>query len=230
MPRLFDSLPARMPVLVVDHESTDATAALARARGAHVITRPFTGFVDGRRFALSQVGTPWTLMIDADERLDERLRAAMEQAPGDADGYVVLRTTSYCGKPLRMWSNEPLLRLFRTDRARVEAAPAAGGSAQLHERWICEGTVRTLDGTLEHESYPDAASYRKKYAEYTAVESRGLRRSIPAALMQTLLVPLRLANLLVRRGALLDGPRGWKVAWYSALYPAVVRWKSIASA
>jgi glycosyltransferase involved in cell wall biosynthesis len=229
LPRLFDSLPPGMPVLVLDHESTDGTAMHAVARGAQVITRPFAGFVDARRFALSQVKTPWTLMIDADERLDDVLRAALLEAPGDADGYIVRRTTSYCGKPLRMWSNEPLLRLFRTDRARLVAAPAAGGQAQLHEHWVCDGKVHTLPGTLLHDSYPDAGSYRRKYEEYTAIEARGVARSLPAALVQTLLVPLRLANLLVRRGALLDGPGGWIVAWHSALYPAVVRWKSIAS-
>lgn len=230
LPRLFESLPAEMPVLVLDDESTDATASIAQARGARVITRPLDGFVQARTFALSRVDTPWTLMIDADERLDERLRAEISQAPGDADAYVVLRTTAYCGKPLRMWSNEPLLRLFRTNGARLEAAPAAGGRAQLHERWVCDGIIRTLEGTLEHDSYPDAASYRKKFAAYTAIEARGVPPSLGAALMQLLAVPLRFANLLVRRGALLDGPRGWTVAWYSALYPAVVRWKSIASA
>lgn len=219
-----------MPVLVVDHESADATARIAQQHGAQVITRPFAGFVDARRFALAQVRTPWTLMIDADERLDRTLRAAISGASADADGYIVLRTTSFCGKPLRMWSNEPLLRLFRTGSARVEAAPAAGGGAQLHEHWVCEGTVSTLTGTLEHDSYPDAASYREKYARYTATEAQGLEPSIGLALAQSLLVPVRFFSLLLRRGALLDGPRGWAVAWSSALYPAVVRWKSIASA
>lgn len=218
-----------MPVLVLDHESRDATARIAQARGARVITRPFDGFVDARRYALSQVQTPWTLMIDADERLDETLRAALLETQTDADAYVLSRTTSYCGKPLRMWSNEPVLRLFRTDRARVEAAPAAGGQAQLHERWVCEGPVRTLPGTLQHDSYPDAASYRAKFARYTQTEALGIRANAAAALMQTLLVPVRLTHALVRRGALLDGPPGWRIAWYSALYPAVVQWKAIRS-
>lgn len=219
-----------MPVLVLDDQSADATVRIAQASGARVLTRPLTDFVDARRYALSHVQTPWALMIDADERLGPALRAALLDTPADADGYVLSRTTSYCGKPLRMWSNEPLLRLFRTDRAHVEAAPAAGGGAQLHERWVCEGRVRTLPGTLEHESYPDAASFREKYARYTAIEAQGVTPSIGAAIAQSLLVPVRFVNLLVRRGAMLDGPRGWTVAWYSALYPAVVRWKSIVSA
>lgn len=218
-----------MPVLVLDDESADATAHIAQAHGARVITRPLGGFVDARRYALSQVQTPWTLMIDADERLDSELRTAILQAAQDADGYMVLRTTSYCGKPLRMWSNEPLLRLFRTGRAHLEAVPASGGQAQLHERWLCEGPVRTLAGTLQHDSYPDAASYRAKFARYTQTEALGIRPSAVAALMHTLVVPVRFVHAMVRRGALLDGPAGWHIAWYSALYPAVVQWKAIRS-
>jgi len=216
-----------MRAFVLDHESQDATAAIARASGASTVTRPFTGFVDARRFALAQVRTPWTLMIDADERLDPVLRAAIVSAPEDAQGYRVCRTTFYCGKPLRMWRGERLLRLFRTDRARVEAAAVAGGAAQLHERWICDGRVGDLEGTLEHYSYPDAASYRVKYEAYTSMEAAAMRTGIAMAMLQSALVPVRLLNSLLRRGALLDGPAGWTVAWYSALYPAVVQWKAL---
>jgi glycosyltransferase involved in cell wall biosynthesis len=218
-----------MPLFVLDHESQDRTSEIARSRGARVQTRPFAGFIDARRYALAQVRTPWTLMIDADEEPDAMLREAMLRAGEDADGYTVSRTTYYCGKPLRMWSNERLLRLFRTDRVRLEAAPVSGGNAQLHEHWVCEGRVRNLEGVLRHYSYPNAASYRSKFDTYTAMEAQGVRASVWSAVLQTALVPARFANLLLRRGALADGPPGWYVAWYSALYPAVVRWKSIAS-
>jgi glycosyltransferase involved in cell wall biosynthesis len=217
-----------MPVLVIDAFSDDRTVEYARAAGAQVIQRGWTGFVEARTFALAQVRTPWTLMLDADEALDDRLRDAIARASGDAGGYVVRRTTYFHGKPMRMWSNEPLLRLVRTAGARIEAHPAAGGDAELHERLVCEGTQHELGGTLLHYSYPDYASYRVKFARYTSLEARHLRGAPVSALLETLLVPLRFADYLVRRGALRDGPRGWFVALGSALYPAVVRWKSLA--
>lgn len=216
-----------MPVFVLDHESTDSTVALAQARGARVAVRPFQGFVTARRFALSQVQTPWAFMIDADERPDGRLRQAILDASGGADGYEVSRTTYFAGKPVRMWSNEHLLRLFRTDRVRLQAQPAAGGQAELHERWVCESAVSVLEGTLEHYSYADAAAYRRKYDEYTSVEARGIRGSMLRAAMQSFAVPLRFARALFFRGAILDGGAGVFVAWYSALYPAVVQWKAL---
>ncbi len=216
-----------MKLFVLDAQSADDTVAIAQAAGARVEVRPFEGFVNARRYALAQVRTPWTFMVDADEVPDATLCAAMLAAPADADAYEIFRTTFYCGKPLRMWSNERLLRLFRTQGARVEAVPAAGGEAQLHERWACDGRVETLSGTLEHYSYPDAASYRRKYAEYTSTEARGLQSNLWAALVETLAAPVRFAHALLVRGAMLDGRAGWTVAWYSALYPAVVRWKAL---
>jgi glycosyltransferase involved in cell wall biosynthesis len=215
-----------MHILVLDHESTDATAGVARANGAAVIVRSFAGFVEARRYARSQVRTPWTFMLDADEALDETLRQALLCGPDDADAYTVSRTTFYCGRALRMWRDERLLRLFKTDRAELVARPAAGGSADIHERWVCRGVVRELRGTLLHYSYPTREAYDRKYDRYTALEARGLRRSAGRALAESLKSPLRFLWYLIARGAILDGAAGAYVAWRSAAYPAVVQWKA----
>ena len=42
-----------------------------------------------------------------------RLAEAISEARGDVNGYNVRRMMYFCGHPLRMWRNEPLLRLFR---------------------------------------------------------------------------------------------------------------------
>jgi len=219
-----------MPVIVVDHESDDDTGDIARTHGATVFRRPFDGFVNARRFAAAQVGTPWTLMIDADEVLDERLRDAILEARADVDGYDVSRTTFYCGRAMRMWSGERLLRLFATNRAHVQAGPAAGGDAQLHEHWICNGPVDVLEGTLLHYSYPTHAAYREKFERYTAAEAAGVRGSGLNLLTQLLLTPVRFAWYAIARGALSDGVAGLRMAWWSALYPFVVAHKALRQA
>jgi glycosyltransferase involved in cell wall biosynthesis len=216
-----------MRVFVLDACSRDHTMQFARAAGADVVQREWTDFLDARRFALEQVRTPWVLMIDADEALDDVLREAILHAAGDVDGYRVARTTYFSGKPMRLWRNEPLLRLFRTGAARLEAHPAAGGTAALHERWVCDGAVGNLDGTLLHFSYPDRASYRAKYERYTATEARGFAGSAMAFAREWCKSLPRFAWLLLVRGAILDGPRGIYVAYKSAMYPAVVAWKAL---
>ena len=128
---------------------------------------------------------------------------------------------------MRIWRDEPLLRLFRTDRATLEAHPAASSTAQLHEAWSCNGRVGDLPGTLLHYSYPDLRSYRTKYDRYTAVEAENMKGSLRRLLVASGASLGRLGWLLFARGALLDGPRGWYVAYRSAMYPAVAARKAL---
>ncbi|HXP92455.1 MAG TPA: glycosyltransferase family 2 protein [Candidatus Binatia bacterium] len=225
--RALRSLPIDMPVFVLDAESADNTVVLATELGARVERRGWTGFVDARRYAVSRVKTPWTFMLDADEALDPRLAQALAGAPEDAEAYIVRRTSWFCGRPIRRWTGEPLVRLFRTDRARLEAHPETRGSADVHERWIVDGPVGELAGSLVHYSYPSIATYRQKFAEYTTLESLGLRTSVPRlCFVATRAVARFLAHLLLR-GMLLDGWRGLYVGFWSELYPVVVHWKAL---
>jgi glycosyltransferase involved in cell wall biosynthesis len=227
LPRALTSLPKGMPVLVLDALSRDHTVQFAKSAGARVIERRWTDYVDARRFAAAAVDTPWTLMIDADEALDDVLRDAIAAAPDSGDGYCVKRTTYFCGRPMRIWRDEPLLRLFRTGHAHLEARPAAGGDAALHERWTCDGATATLPGTLLHFSYPDASSYRAKYQRYTDAEAAGVRGSAATLLVATAAGFAQFARLLFLKAAIADGPRGIYVAFHSAFYPAVVAFKAL---
>ncbi len=211
----------------MDAESDDATAAIARAAGATVERRSWSGFVAARRYALAQVGTDWTLMLDADEALDPGLRAAIAAAPGDADAYRVRRITRFCGRPIRTagWSNENLIRLFRTASIRLEARSAAG--AELHERWLCDGRVGELGGAIVHDSYPTVASYRSKFARYTAIEAAAVRGSFFGLGVAFVLGLARFPWALLRYGGWSDGWRGLFVAASSAAYPFVVQCKAL---
>jgi len=231
VPRLFASLPAASPVLVIDAESTDATVGLARARGAEVVVRPWSGFVAARRDALTRVRTAWTFMLDADEALDAALAADLRATAPSAgtDGYAVRRTTYFCGRPIRggAWGGERPLRLFRTHAARLTAYPAAGGTAELHEAWSVPGRIETLAGTLQHHSYPTLAAYRAKFVRYTALEAAGLRPSGGAVAAAVVRALVRGPWLFVARGGWRDGWRGAYIAAASACYPVVVTWKAL---
>ena len=227
MPRALTSLPRGVKLLVLDACSDDHTVQFARGAGAHVVQREWTDFVDARRYALAQVETPWALMLDADEALDDVLRDAIVAAPPTRDGYRVRRTTYFCGKPMRIWRDEPLLRLFRTDRVTLNAHPAAADFAPVHEAWASPGDVGDLSGTLLHYSYPDVATYRQKYGLYTDIEAQNIQSPALSLLVACVASVPRLAWLLLARGALLDGPRGWYVAYRSAVYPVVAARKAL---
>jgi glycosyltransferase involved in cell wall biosynthesis len=235
LPRALAAVVSVARLYVVDAESTDATVALARAHGAEVVVRPWEGYVATRRRALREVTTPWTWMLDADEYADAELVAAVAALdPADTahDAYAVVRDTMLAGRVVRAcgWSGERLVRIVRTERATLVARPAAGGTADLHEHWVVPGAVGTLPGRLVHESYPTYASYFAKFARFTSIEAAGAPRSLARLLRAALAAPIRFARGLLGHGALLDGPRSWFVAYWSALYPIVVAWKALRGA
>ena len=213
---------------MLDAHSTDATAAIARDAGAQVEVRRWYGFVDARRYALAQVRTPWTLMLAADEAIDERLASALLAAPGDVAGYRLRRITALCGVPIRSagWSNERLIRLFRTDRASV-TAHSVGGGADLHERWTVAGPTADLPGAILHDSYPTLASYWEKFDRYTSLEAGAIGGS-PLRLGRAGVVgAARVLWALLRYGGWRDGKLGFFVAFASGWYPVVVQWKAL---
>ena len=226
LPTMLARVPPGARVFVLDAESQDDTVAIARAHGADVEVRPWSGFVTARRYALGRVTTPWALMLDADELIDPALAEAIAGADEDVAGYRVRRVTMLCGRAVRTagWSNERLLRLVRADRARV-AANRTG--AEVHETWSVDGSIADLAGAIVHDSYPTLASYRAKFDAYTTVEARALppsRRGYAGALA---MMPLRFAWSLLRYAGWRDGWRGLFVAWESARYRVVVRAKAL---
>jgi glycosyltransferase involved in cell wall biosynthesis len=225
--RALLSLPPDMPVFVLDAESTDETVRVASELGARTERRPWGGFLEARRYALSRVTTPWAFMLDADEVVAPRLAEALCDAAEDVDAYVVRRTSWFCGRPIRRWTAEPYVRVFRVDRVRLEARPASGGAGEVHERWVVDGRTGELPGLLEHYSYPSLASYRRKFDEYTGIEARGLRSSRGKLAFVSLRAIVRFLAHLLLRGVLLDGWRGVYVAFWSEMYPVVVHWKSL---
>jgi glycosyltransferase involved in cell wall biosynthesis len=228
LPNTLAGVPAGAQIFVLDADSSDATVEIALAAGARVEVRRWYGFVDARRYALAQVRTPWTLMLDADEELDPTLAAAIVAAPGDVDAYRMRRVTALCGVPIRSagWSNEKLIRLFRTDRAGV-SAHSVGGGADLHERWTVHGPVRDLPGAIWHDSYPTLASYWEKFDRYTSIEANAIGGSPLRLALAALVGSARFVWSLVRYGGWRDGRLGFFVAFASNWYPVVVQWKAL---
>ncbi len=218
-------MPEGARLFVLDADSTDDTVAIARAAGATVEQRAWTGFTDARRYALGRVTTSWVLMLDADEVLDDALCAAIEHCDGRADGYRMRRITSLCGQPIRTagWSSERLVRLFRRNRVRL----ATRAPGDVHERWLVDGTVADLPGAIMHDSYPTLASYRAKFDRYTSIEAAALTPSIGSLVASVVIALARAPYAIVRYGGWRDGWRGAFVAAASAAYPVVVRYKAL---
>ena len=117
--------------------------------------------------------------------------------------------------------------VFRTAVARLDAHPAAGGAADLHEAWSVPGRVERLPGVLHHYSYPSLAAYRAKFVRYTSLEAEGADASWGTLVRACALAIVRVPWSLGVRGGWRDGWRGAFVALASAAYPVVVAVKAL---
>jgi len=207
-------------VVVVDALSTDGTAAIARAAGAEVHERPFEGHVLQKQYALSQAREDWVLCLDADEWLDDELRAAVAGVVGgtaaaDAVGHEVNRRTEYLGAWIDHcgWSPEWRLRLVRRGRARW-------AGVDPHDRLEADGPVARLPGRLCHRPYRSLAAHLGKINRYTDIMAErrfaaGRRAPAGAILLRP---PARFLRMYVLRAGFLDGWRGLVVSGMGAVY------------
>jgi glycosyltransferase involved in cell wall biosynthesis len=225
------SLPDASRALVYDAMSSDSTVAMACSLGATVVQAPWDGYVRARAAAANLVSTPWTFMLDADERVTIALREELADLapPDEATAYSVPRRNWFCGRWIRSagWWPDRLVRLFRTGSAQVQGKSGEPAAA-VHETWRTNGRCLELAEPIEHYSYRATRDYWRKFSRYTALEAQSSDGEGLGAVAQWLAVPLRFGWLMIGRGGIVEGWRGAFVCAGSAVYPAVVATKRYA--
>jgi len=151
------SLESCAEIIVVDSGSTDATLHIVadfQAKGwpIKLFQRGWPGYAQQKQFALDQVSQSWVLSLDADEWVDDDLRADLPrllQAGDDVAGYRLQRAITLFGRaePAPRWTKpELILRLVRRGRAHFDE------KVLVHEGLIAKGAVLDAKrGVLRHE-------------------------------------------------------------------------------
>ena len=213
-------------IVVIDSGSTDDTRETAEALGARVLVRAFDGFRSQKDYAVNQARHDWVLCLDADERVDDALRASIEAARArgfdGAAGYEFARLSWYFGRFLRHGTAYPdrVLRLF--DRRHG----GWRGEREIHEAASVDGAVARLRGDLLHYPFRSLLQMLDKKQGYAAMmaeheHAHGKRASLAKLLFSPGWRFLR--SFILKRG-FLDGVPGLLEAFVSANY---VRQKSM---
>jgi glycosyltransferase involved in cell wall biosynthesis len=189
-----------MRVIVLDSQSTDATAKIAVQYDAEVVQFTNTGgYPKKRQWALENFlsDNDWVLFCDADEvvlpLLWEEIGTAIAPNSPHA-GYLIskgfhwsaasrsVRTLHIVGRPFRSggFSHQVVL-LVRRAKSRFERLIEIPGDTlnmEVHERVIVDGSVSVLHTPLIHEDVKGLHAYIDKHNRYSTWEAHLRHRQL----------------------------------------------------
>jgi glycosyltransferase involved in cell wall biosynthesis len=154
-------------IVVVNNGSTDKTVEIAERKNAKVYEIDANDFSKLRDFGLNKAEGDWVLYLDADERVDEKLRTSIKKIVEDSSefsAYFVRRRNFYFGK--HEWPKiEKLERLFKKEKLK-------GWKGELHESPVIEGEVGKInEGFILHFTHRDLESMLNKTIEWSTQEA-----------------------------------------------------------
>lgn len=202
-------------VVVVDSLSTDNTKKICAEYGVRFIEQAFLGYVEQKNYAIDHASHDMILSLDADEALDETLRAEILRVKNEgftaADGYTMNRCSNYCGRWIRhgTWYPDRKLRVFHRRKGRFTGV-------NPHDYVALErgGSLLRLKGEILHYSYYNYGEHIAQLNKFTTIQATAMhQQGKKASLAKLLLSPLAafISGYILRRG-FLDGIDGLMIA------------------
>lgn len=181
LPRCLDSLRGVGEVYVIDSNSSDETAEIARLRGAKVVQFHYHGgWPKKRQWALDTLplAYKWVFLVDADEALTPELAEEIRQAiqTPNRNGFYMPLQMIFLGRALRHSDAKFFkLSLFRHGKARFECRLREQDSSmcdmEVHEHVMVDGSTAKLNNPLLHHNVDSLARYIEKHNEYSNWEA-----------------------------------------------------------
>jgi glycosyltransferase involved in cell wall biosynthesis len=183
LPRCLASVAWADEIFVVDSQSTDASAAIAREAGAQVVQFHFNGIWPKKKnWALANLPFrhPWVLVLDADEVMPvaaaAEIGALLARDGAGHAGFWINRRFMFMGGWLRHayypnWN----LRLFQHRLGRYERlvqGATLSGDNEVHEHINLAGTAGRLRCEMDHYAFPSIAVFVEKHNRYSNWEAR----------------------------------------------------------
>jgi glycosyltransferase involved in cell wall biosynthesis len=168
--RVLESVSWAQEIVVVDNESTDNTAAIAKKMGALVISRPNNLMLNkNKNVGFSQAKGDWILNLDADEEVPDELKTevikTIENKP-EENGFWISRKNIIFGKWIQhgLWWPDKQLRLFKKEKGKFPCV-------HVHEYLEVEGKTGELIEPFIHHNYENTSQFFHKLdAIYTESE------------------------------------------------------------
>lgn len=225
--RCLKSLDFCQEIIVVDSQSTDQTAELARKFTDKVFSKAWAGYTEQKNYATGLATSEWVINLDADEEVSAELRGETEgmlkKGGVIESAFSVPRKTLHFGKWIRYggWYPNYLVRLYR---------PAQGKwvGEELHERWETGGAEGPLQGHIIHHSFTSIADQVRRNNRYSCLGAQRLmKEGKKFSLLGLLTKPIsKFAETYVLKKGFLDGYPGFIIS-VSAAYSVFLKWAKL---
>ncbi len=189
-------------IVIVDGTSTDKTVEIAKKYTSKIIIRenPLMFHLNKQR-AFEAATKDWILYLDADERVDEKLKKEILAAikKKGFTGFWIPRKNIIFGKWIKhsLWHPDYQLRLFQQGKAFLPCK-------SVHEQPKLTGKAGYLKNPLIHESYQTVSQYVERLNNlYTENDRRVyLRKKIKIYWYDAIRFPVEdfLSTFFARRG------------------------------
>lgn len=167
-------------IILVDNQSSDQTAAIARKYTRTIYHRPNNPMLNvNKNYGFTKASGDWILSLDADEEIPKTLvgeirsvtsQRAKETLSSDVVGYWISRKNIIFGKWIQhgLWWPDEQLRLFQRGKGKFPCL-------HVHEYIHVEGKTNHLVEPYNHYNYTTITQYiRKMDSLYTNDEVKRL--------------------------------------------------------
>ncbi len=218
---LIKNLSFANEIIVVDSYSTDATVEkLKQYPQVKLIQNEFKNFSDQRNFALNQTKNEWVLFIDADERINYKLKNEIIETiniPNNKNiAYEVYRKFYFKQKPVHFsgWQTDKVFRLFKKSHVTYKK------DLFVHELLHTDGPTSVLKEKLDHYSFDSYTDYKNKMILYATLRAKELHiQQLKPNFFHYYIKPFyRFFNHYIIRLGFLDGKKGVTISYLSAYY------------
>lgn len=217
--RALESVSWADQIVVIDCESTDGTAEIARGFGTEVYIEPNRENLNiNKNIAIGKCTGQWIFILDADEVIPDELAGRIRSLINDHtqfNGCLIPRRNFVLGKWVRYGSQYPdyQLRLFRNGKGIFPAA-------HVHERLRVEGRIEKLDIPFDHYPFPDLSTMIEKNRRYVEFEAQymynnGKRLTNIAGMIKAMIgATFRFIWRYKLKAGFMDGMPGLILAWF----------------
>ncbi|MBI4560076.1 MAG: glycosyltransferase family 2 protein [Candidatus Hydrogenedentes bacterium] len=193
---------------VVDPKTNDGSVEVAQRYSSRVIVHEYVNAAAQRNWAIPQITTEWTLVLDADEWVSDELATRVRDIirnPDSKDGYDVRRLSYFFGKLIKHcgWDHDYNVRLFRTKQGRYL-------DRRVHSKIVVDGTMGRIEEPMYHDTYRDFEEYFATFQRFTTWGAQDLFDAGKRAKRSDLILRpmLRFFKMYVLRQGFRDGCHG----------------------